>query len=578
MLFLPLLALTAPAAAPQDTPHSLSEFERHELTDVYYSEGATAGDLNADGICDLVYGPHWYAGPDFARAREIYPAEPQPTEFYANSFFDWLYDFDGDGDLDLLMVGLPGTPAFLFEHPEAEALDQHWKRHVVLDSVSNESPQFVNLVGDERPELVCTRQGVFGFASVNWESPLSAWSFHAISDLETAARFGHGLGVGDLNADGRADVLHAGGWFEQPESQPETQPWTNHEVAFTNAYGGADMFAYDVDGDGDQDVITSLAAHDFGLAWYEQRVEGTQRSFHEHLIMGASPEQNAYGLVFSELHSLNLVDMDGDGLRDIVTGKTYYSHHQKSPLWNAGALVVCFRLVRDEGGVDWRPYVLNDETGIGRQLGIFDVDADGLPDILVGGMKGGNVLLQRRREVDRATWLAAQPRPFAGASERADRGPEEVLDEATGRVPGAIEAESMKVLYKSTGTVGTQDMGGFEGDRWSGGEQLFWSGATPRASLVLEFEVAEGGDFELEASFTVAPDYAILQLTLDEVALGPALDLFHYPGVRSTGSLALGRRELSAGPHRLSLETIGANAAAVPAHMVGFDYLLLHAR
>ncbi len=89
------------------------------------------------------------------------------------------------------------------------------------------------------------------------------------------------------------------------------------------------MYAYDVDGDGDNDVITSLAAHDFGLAWYEQKKVDDERTFVRHDIMGKRPQDNRYGLVFSELHSVNLADIDGDGLKDIVTGKTYYSHHSR---------------------------------------------------------------------------------------------------------------------------------------------------------------------------------------------------------------------------------------------------------
>ncbi len=147
------------------------------------------------------------------------------------------------------------------------------------------------------------------------------------------------------------------------------------------------MYAYDVDGDGDQDVITSLAAHDFGLAWYEQTGKGEEVQFVRHDIMGAKPIQNKYGLAISELHSVNLADMDGDGLKDIITGKTYYSHHKQSPGWDAGAVVVWFKLVRTKEGVDWIPQRAADDTGIGRQLGIFDINSDKLPDIVVGGMK-----------------------------------------------------------------------------------------------------------------------------------------------------------------------------------------------
>src|SRR6202000_3550377 len=115
-------------------------------------------------------------------------------------------------------------------------------------------------------------------------------------------------------------------------------------------------------------IITSLAAHDFGLAWFEQKPGTDGPVFEEHLIMGSRPEENRHGLVFSELHSVALVDIDGDGLKDIVTGKTYYSHHKQSPMWDAGAVVYWFRLVRGREGVDWVPFKADGESGIGRQL------------------------------------------------------------------------------------------------------------------------------------------------------------------------------------------------------------------
>src|SRR3954468_15866806 len=145
--------------------YALPSFERRQLTDVYYSEGIAAGDLNRDGHVDVVYGPYWFAGPSFQVKREIYPAKPQPTERYADHFFAWVYDFNGDGWNDLLTAGFPGTPAFVYENPKADGHRQPWPKHQVLDSVSNESPQFVNIVGDERPELVCTHDGFFGYAT-----------------------------------------------------------------------------------------------------------------------------------------------------------------------------------------------------------------------------------------------------------------------------------------------------------------------------------------------------------------------------------------------------------------------------
>jgi len=558
----------------QSANHVLHTFEVQQLTDVYYSEGANSADINQDGEVDLIHGPHWYAGPKFEERHEIYEAKAQPRNRYANNFFTWPHDFNGDGWIDLLVVGLPGTPAFLYENPTGNAVTKIWKKHQVFDAVGNESPQLTNLVGDERPELVCTYRGMFGYVEINWEKPFEAWKFFPVSGRVTAMRFGHGLGIGDINGDGRMDVISAGGWIEQPGKDEPGKLWKAHETKFSNSYGGAEMYAYDVDGDGDSDVITSMAAHDFGLAWYEQEIKDGKRSFKEHVIMGARKDQNRYGIVFSELHSVALADMDGDGLKDIVTGKTYYSHHEKSPQWNAGAVVYWFRLVRTDKGVDWIPHQAALDTGIGRQITVADVNADKLPDIVVGGMKGGNVLIQERHPVSAEEWASMQPKRQTGELVRLDRSKMAKLNKA-GRVAGAIEGESMKVLRVSTGKVGEQNMSRFRKGKWSGGSQLFWSSAKPRARLDLEFEIPKAGKFDIEAHFTTARDYAIINVLLDSKALGEPLDLFDHPDVTTTGVLILGQRTLTAGKHKLTLETIGANESAVKKYMVGFDYLRL---
>lgn len=401
-----LFALAAAETIAEE--HHLHSFDRIVLTDVYYSEGASAGDINNDGVVDIVHGPYWFAGPDYKEAHEIYPAKPQDRERYADNFFSWVYDFDGDGWNDVFVVGFPGTPAAVYANPGDAGFDRPWPRHEVFDWVSNESPHFTNIVGDDRPELVCTRDGRYGYATIDWEQPFAPWTFHSVSDDVASKRFGHGLGVGDINGDGRLDLIQKDGWYEQPADLEGDPQWAFHPVQFAGP-GGAEMYVYDVNGDGYNDVITSLHAHEFGLAWYEQTRDGDKIEFQQHLIMGSTPEENAYGLVFSELHSVALADIDGDGLLDIVTGKTYWSHHRQSPMWDAGAVVYWFRLVRTDDGVDWVPYQADGEAGIGRQVTVRDVNGDGLPDIVVGGMKGAHVLIHHRREVDRNEWEQAQP-------------------------------------------------------------------------------------------------------------------------------------------------------------------------
>ena len=555
---------------------AIHSFERQQLTGTYFSEGANAGDLNGDGIADVVYGPYWFAGPDYETKREIYEPIPQDMNRYANNFFSWVYDFNQDGWNDVFVVGFPGTPAYVYENPKKHGLNSHWKIHQVFDWVSNESPQLLNLLGDERPELVCTRDGFFGFATIDPDDPLGTWKFHPISEQVTAKKFGHGLGIGDVNGDGRKDIIHSGGWYEQPESKAETSRWLSHKAKLSDGYGGAEMYAYDVDGDGDNDVITSERAHDFGLSWYEQISDSNEITFKQHLIMGAHPSENKYGVLFSELHSVALADMDGDGLKDIVTGKTYWSHHRQSPMWDAGAVVYWFKLVRSEDGVDWIPYKADGEAGIGRQISVVDVNSDGLLDIVVGGMKGSHVLIHETKDVTKKEWQAAQPKVYTGPKrpsvENATslRGPSSKINEKTGRVDGAIEAEAL-TANATAGKATIQDMSRFNGDQWSRDSQLWWTGAKPGDTLSLELPEFSG-DVELEVVLTCARDYGIVQLSLDDQALSDPIDLYEE-NVVTTGVLSFAKLSVDGNSHTLNVQMAGANPNAKKAYMFAIDYL-----
>ncbi len=404
-----LLLLVSGSLIQAAEPYQLRLFTKHQLNQQFFTEGAAVGDINKDGHHDVVAGPFWYAGPKFEKQHVYSPPKPFDPHGYSDNFFAFTHDINGDRWPDILIYGFPGQDASWYENPQGK--DGMWVRHKVLDVVDNESPTWGDLTGDGKPEIICSSGGFFGYASPNWENPSEPWTFHKISDQTAGGKFTHGLGWGDVNGDGRADLLEKSGWWEQPESLKEDPVWTKHPFAFSGG-GGAQMYAYDVDGDGLNDVITSLAAHGFGLSWYRQQKTDGKIGFVHQPITGTQTGDNPYGVKFSQIHAIDLVDMDGDGLKDIVTGKRYWAHGPKGdPEPDAPAVLYWFKLVRGEqGAVDWVPHLIDDNSGVGVQVTAADVSGDGRPDVIVGNKQGIFVHTQTVKTVSKEEWELQQPK------------------------------------------------------------------------------------------------------------------------------------------------------------------------
>ena len=142
-------------------------------------------------------------------------------------------------------------------------------------------------------------------------------------------------------------------------------------------------------------------------------------------------------------------------------------------------------------------------------------------------------------------------------------------------MPGALEAESLKIVGKTGGNARSQNMSPFPKDRWSGNDHLWWTGAKPGDRLELEIPVKTAGTYTVELVLTRARDYGVLQLALDKQNLGGPLDCFNSPDVITTGVLTFENVELAAGNHRLKIEILGANPKAVKNYMAGIDYIRL---
>jgi hypothetical protein len=408
--------------------YTVHTWKKTQLSDLFWSEGANIGDFNKDGKMDVVSGPYWWEGPDFKVRHEYYKAAKSwklgplskipiggfegalgHNNTYSDNFFAFTHDFNKDGWDDILIYGFPGLEAAWYENPQGkESADgsENWTRHKVFNVVDNESPQWGDITGDGKPEIISNSAGTFGYATPDWSDPVKPWTWHAVTPKVGYHKFTHGLGFGDINGDGKADLLEASAWWEATAEGE----WKKHPAKFGR--GGAQMYVYDVNGDGLNDVITSIEAHGYGLSWFEQTKIGDDISFTEHSFLGRTPKENKYGVVFSQLHAVDLVDMDGDGLKDIVTGKRYWAHGAHGDVDpNGAAVVYWFKLVRNaDQSVDWLPYLIDNDSGVGTQVVAADVNGDKLPDIIVGNKKGTFVHIHGVKTVSQEEWEKAQPK------------------------------------------------------------------------------------------------------------------------------------------------------------------------
>ena len=375
-------------------------FKKVTLTKKFYGEAIHLVDLNRDGEMDLISGPYIYAGPDFTSKKPYYEVEEVDPHKYAENYFIMTYDFNGDGHLDIFKFGRAGNQANWYANPGTD--NGEWKKYLALEAPGNEARYLTDLDNDGRPEAVFISSGSLALGRPDWNNIENPWIIQNISRDMGWGKFTHGMGVGDINGDGLSDVITKSGWWEQPAKNSDKGQWIEHAFVFSPE-GGAQMLVYDVNDDGKNDIISSLHAHGYGLAWFEQKKSANEITFEKHMIMGDRDEfdQGKYPAVFTQLHTLALGDISGDGLMDFTTGKRHWAHGpDRDPEAGQDPVLYWFELVRKGDTIKYIPHLIDRQSGAGTTMETGDINKDGTTDIMVTNKYGAYVFFNQQKVKD----------------------------------------------------------------------------------------------------------------------------------------------------------------------------------
>jgi len=208
-------------------------------------------------------------------------------------------DLDGDGDNDAISVS--GFDGRVVWYENTGLFDNTWTPHI-LAGASASSVEAADLDQDGDLDIVA---GTFWYESDGGSPP--TFTPRPIATLPAAA---DAVAVLDLDRDGDLDVLTAGqeddriAWYENDGALPPG--WTTHVVS-TTADFATGVYAADLDGDADMDLLSS-SFFDNTIAWYEND-GGSPPSWTKRAI-----STDAMGA-----RSVFAADLDVDGDMDVLS-------------------------------------------------------------------------------------------------------------------------------------------------------------------------------------------------------------------------------------------------------------------
>ena len=336
-------------------------------------EAAGVFDVNNNGILDIVSGAYWYEGPDFKIRHKI--CDVMAEGEYFDDFSNIPLDINGNGYFDYVTGGYWGDAIRWHENPKESG--KEWKTHIISKSSNIERPNAWDVDGDGIIEFVPNTPG----------GPLTVYKLITDEDGNGTGEFekhiirnenqGHGLGAGDIAGNGRCDFVINNGWLEAPEN-PYTEDWIWHPDFTLMKSASTPILVVDVNGNGLNDIIVG-GGHEYGLDWWEQKIENGVRSWTRHAI---DPYNSQY-------HDLKWVDIDNDGIEELVTGVRYRAHCGNDPGSTDDVGIYYFKW----NGESFSKQVIEhgpggEASGCGIYFKVADLNGNGFLDIIAPGKDG----------------------------------------------------------------------------------------------------------------------------------------------------------------------------------------------